>query len=437
MTKVDTRPQGTRAVNKALASGAFSRLAIAALNAMTIAVATRHLGPSGYGVLAVAAAAMTMLVVLDMGIGSATLSSLARHLEVNHRAGAETVATSAFVILAAIGGVVGLLGSLIVLILPERLLFSAAGLNTIDIKLSLVIMLVSVGLTLPAGIGAWICAAREIGAVTNYYRTAAALASLVIVSICAVSDAPVWAYAVGTVGAPALGQVLQAIIFTGRSKYAVRLRLGAISWHSLCTVGRGSAPFFVLSAASALCYPSGVVVVAYVRGASESAQLAIGMQMFMMILTIFVGGFQQSWASSARAIAAGDMQWVRTNFWRVMRITVAVGTVVLATLWAFGAKIASIWVGEEIAPPASLMLILSLLMGQGIIQMQCSYLLNAAGRVGEQAVMAIAMTAATIPTSVWLSHSIGLVGPPLALLIAGLTTTSIPTFVLTRRLLRG
>lgn len=425
----------SQAVTRAIVAGVGGKIAMTCFSLIVVAIAARSLGPGGFGIIAVLVGLVTALGFLDLGIGNAAISSISASLSIDDDARARHDVGLAVVAMVAIGSVVVVVGTVAALAIPRNLLFATPGVGDADLRASLVVFAVALGVAIPASLGSRICLARQRGAANNVYLVAGAAASMVATGVCAVVSAPVWAFTVAAVLIPVIALAVQTALVTTVVEYAVRPDFGTVSFGHLVGVGRASSAYMILGACSAVTFQTNALVVAYVLDSRAAGILGVATRAFSVISALFIGGLQQSWASSARAMAAGQMDWVRHNFWRVLRLTGIPVLVLSVALVAVGRPLIGIWAGEASTPPLALLLPLAAWTCYNFAMTQMSFLLNAAKVLRPQVILAVILLVIGLPLAVVLTHVIGIAGSTVAILCAHLCVAAVPFCVMTRRIL--
>lgn len=436
MADVVPGPGNSRAVNKAMVAGMGGKLAMTVLNLLIVAIAVRSLGVSAFGVVAVLTGLVNVLGFLDLGIGNSTISSISSHLAKSDTDAARLDVANALTVLGGIGLLISMGGPLLAAFIPNSLLFDAPGVTEGDLRASLAVFFISVGTAIPGTMGSRICLARQLGATNNVYLVAGTALSLVCVGICAIADAPVWVFVVATMLVPNILLALQTVVYTTTSRYAVTPAWRSVTRKSLLSIGHASFYYMVLGACSAISFQTNSLVVAYALDSTAAGILGIATRLYSLVTSLFLGGLQQSWASSSRAIAAGHMSWVRKNFWHVFRITTVPVLVMSAGVTVFGRQIVDVWAGAASVPPISLLVVLAIWTCYSFVMTQLSFLLNAANIVRRQAIVGVVMLVAVIPLSIYLTVQLGIIGSTLASLIAHVCIVGVPFVIWTRTLLR-
>lgn len=424
------------AVDRAILAGIGGKVLMTVFSLIVVAAATRSLGPAGFGVVAVLTGLVTTLGFLDLGIGNAAISTISASLSAGDERRARRDVGTALIAMSGIGALIAIVGTVAALCVPRGLVFATPGVTDADVRGSLVVFAVAVGIAIPGSLGSRIALARQRGAANNLYLVIGAVASAVCALACALAHAPVWAFTVAAVLVPVLALAAQTAVTTTVWDHAIRPDLSDVSWARTRVVGRASSAYMILGGCSALTFQTNALVVAYVLDSRAAGILGVATRVFSLVSTLFIGGLQQSWASSARALAAGHVDWVRANFWRVLRLTGIPVVVISVGIVLVGQPVIRLWAGAASVPPLTVLIPLAVWTCYNFAMTQMSFLLNAANVLRPQVYLAVALLVVGTPLGVVLTDRIGIAGSTVAILGAHLAIACVPFIVLTRRILR-
>jgi O-antigen/teichoic acid export membrane protein len=191
-----------------------------------------------------------------------------------------------------------------------------------------------------------------------------------------------------------------------------------------------------LAFAGAATYQTDTLIVMYVVGAAGAATFGVVLRLFSGLTTLFSGGLQQMWASTAHALADGDMVWVRKSFARAFCVTMSLYVTASALLIFLGQWLVRVWASESVLPDEGLLVAFAIWNVYGFGMSQASMLLNGANKVKVQAIAACVMAVANLPASVFFTKAIGLAGPLYGSLFSHAIFVGVPTGVMAWRLLR-
>jgi O-antigen/teichoic acid export membrane protein len=434
---VTTAALRTRAVRRAFVSGAGAKVLTVLAGLASVAIAVRALGAPGYGVVATLAGIVGALGFLDLGIGNAAIGRFAAaHARADdHGLRQETGRVLVFLTLVAAAGIVVFVP--VVLLLPMGELIAHSGVPEGELTASAVVFVVVTCIAIPASIGSRLALGLQRGAQNNVVAVVAAIGVVAAVAVGAAVHAPLIAFVTVFLGIPVLANAVQSFALLRPRGLGGALELRGMRLQPLFELVPGAIPFAGLALAGAVAYQTDALVVAAVVGAAGAAAYALPARLFNGLSVLFSGGLQQVWASTAHALAEGDLAWVRRTFRRTFTITMALFAVAALAVVGVGPWFIGIWSGGAVEVGPGPLAAFALWGLYGFAMSQCSMLLNGAGRVRTQAITAIVMAVANLPVSIVLTQQLGIVGPVLGSLITHALIVGVPTAVMTRRLLRG
>jgi O-antigen/teichoic acid export membrane protein len=431
----ERRGQRDRALWHSISSGAGVRVVTLVLTLLTVAVSVRSLGDTAFGVVATLGTMIGLTGFADLGLGLGLMTRLAQSLGQDDDSALKPLVSSALASLGALGALVAVVGSASIFYLPWDTLLGSPAIPDAAINASVVIFAISVGLAIPASIGQRVLLGTQQGAVANIWSLVASIAQFAAVMAAAWRGAPIWAFVVATISIPVLVACLQsAWVFTRASHLRpVRSQVSRDVVRHLLRVG---GLFFALNLAAAVAYQSDTLITSAVLGASSAAVFAIALRMFGAASGLFATSLQQLWPALAEALARGDLEWTRRRFKQVLTMSTALLAAAAGLLVVVGQPLARIWVGESLVPPLGLLVAFAIWTVYAHVMSQCGTLLNAAGVVGPQVAMGVAMAVVNVPLSIALTHQIGLAGPLVGSLVSHMLCVGVPVVFLVRRVLR-
>ncbi|MDQ0800083.1 hypothetical protein [Arthrobacter sp. SLBN-112] len=425
----------TKAVKTAFLTGIGSKVGTTLLGLLSVAVAVRAVGNIEYGVLTTLVGLVAVFGFLDFGVGNATIFDLSQLHARGNTAGIRKLIANSLAFLSGMSLVVVLLVIPGVLFMPSVLLFEAPGVDEHQIRISLVIFAAATAVAIPATLGSRLALGIQKGYINNYVNLASAVGVFIGVLCGSVWQENLYFFVVVFVGIPVIANVAQTVLM-------LNLRQGRYSplWAAceLSVIGRlltRGVPFMGLAFAGAVTYQTDTLVIMYVVGAAGAATFGVVLRLFSGLTTLFTGGLQQMWASTAHALADGDMLWVRKSFARTLYITLGLYIAASLLIVFLGRFIVEVWAGESVVPALELLIAFALWNVYAFGMSQVSMLLNGANKVKVQAIAACLMAAANLPVSIYFTNSLGLSGPLYGSLLCHAVFVGVPTVVMARRLL--
>jgi O-antigen/teichoic acid export membrane protein len=396
---------------------------------------TRALSPDAFGVLAALTAAPVILAFTDLGIGSALMSRLAKtRARGDHEAARRAVGTALAAALGA-GVLVAMVGVVAALTLPWRSILGAGDLSKGDVTAAVLAAALVTGFSVPAALGQRILYGVHRGGAANRWLGAGIVISASLGVLCSVVEAPLAAFVLAMMGAPALVG-LTCLTWTLLRDPDLRPSRSSVSPVEFRALRRSSVWFFQIDFASAVGYQTDVLVIASVLGARDAGVYSVCMRVFGLITASLSPALLQLWPAFADAYARGDAPWIRSRLRGSVLVGGLVGAAASLVLVLVGPTLISTWLTSTLEPPRTLMLACAIWTVCQLLNAPFFLLMNATNRVRVHARLAVGVACLNLPLSVWLAFAIGLPGPVLGSFLATLLVMAVPGTIATRRLFR-
>jgi O-antigen/teichoic acid export membrane protein len=394
-----------------------------------------YLGVELYGVYVALTSLTSMLVFADFGLGHGLMNRLSEALAHNQRDTARRLVSSAFFVLMAISALFALAFLLIYPIFPWDRALGATRAG-VGVGQAAAVFFVLFLLALPFGVAERTRMALQEGYLNSLAVAAGAAAGLaaLVFAIWAHASFPVIVIAAGA--PPVLAIIMNATLLFLRERPWLRPSLHVANGETARQLARVGFLFLVLQLAVAVAYQSDTVVAAMVINAEAAATYAVTLRVFMLVPSLIGLVLVALWPAYTEAIARGDLAWV----WRTLRASV-VAAAILAAASSIILLFAGNWViglltGDEIHPPAMLVLGAAIWAVLQATFNALTMLMNAATIVRFQVIAASCMAAASISLSILFAHFFGLAGIVWGTLLAYLVCSAIPVALYLPRMRR-
>jgi O-antigen/teichoic acid export membrane protein len=157
-------------------------------------------------------------------------------------------------------------------------------------------------------------------------------------------------------------------------------------------------------------YNSDNIVIAQVLGAAAVAAYAVPQKLFSFIAMVVGMGISPLWPAYGEAIARGDVAWVRRAFLGSLWVALAISVPLSTLLVAVGPWILRVAVGKSLHAPLSLLIVLAAWGVASAISVVTSMLLNGAGVLKAQTIIAVVASLSNLALSVFLTRRFGVIG---------------------------
>lgn len=425
------------AVRKAFISGIGSKVCVIIFGVVALGLAARALDVTSFGIVATLAGLLGIFGFMDFGIGNGLIYRLAVMYAKGDYEGIRSALANSLAFLAGIAIVLSAAMIFVIWQVPDTWLFGAEASSSVEIRTALTVFSFSAAIAIPCTVGSRLALGIQRGYLNNFTNLAGAALSVLGVFVGFILDLDIIYFVLCFVLPPALAGLAQTcwLLTSGKGIYSPawsmmsRPQLGALLLQGL--------PFMALALAGAATYQAGSLIVIYIVGPAGAGVFGLLVKVFIGMTVLFAGGLQQLWASTAHALARGDLAWVRRSFSRVLLITSALFAIAALAVVILGRYALEVWAGASAVPSFELLLAFAIWYSYSFVMGQASMLLNGANIVWVQAICAILMTITSIPLSIYLTQQMGLPGPLYGNLISHVVCVGIPTVTLALRLLSG
>jgi len=186
--------------------------------------------------------------------------------------------------------------------------------------------------------------------------------------------------------------------------------------------------FFILQCAVAIGYTSDNLVITQILGAAAVAVYAVPQKLFGVVSMLVTMGISPIWPAYGEALARGDVTWVRRAFWRSLRVIVFLAVPVCTFLVLYGPWILRITMGKSLHVPMSVLVALGVWGIASAVSIPLSLLLNGAGVLKVQAIIAAAASLSNLALSIFLTRRLGVIGACLGSIITQVVI-SLPAYM--------
>lgn len=431
------RRRQDRALMRTLGAGTGLQVATIVGALLSLPFVTRALTTAEYGVLATVTGFVVLLGFADLGVGSALTTRLAEAEGSDHKTRVDELVSSALAAVFGAAGLVLAVGVPATFLLPWQRLLGAEEIAESALRACILVLVGSTALTIVGSLGKSALYGIQRGSAANHWLVAATLAGAGCSILVALFGAPLWVFAMATVGAPAAVSLACAWWALRYTELRVRPRREWVSRTELRSLAGTGGWFFAIALGGALGYQTDSVVVASILGASAAGVYNVALRVLGLVTQSVYPALMQLWPAFTEALGRSDLHWIRSRFWWWSALAGSAAAVVSTGLVIFGPYLIGIWLTEDLAPPRALLAAFGVWTTYTIALAPLFFLLNAIGRVRAHALMAIATALANVPLSILLTHVIGISGPIFASLLASTICAALPAALAVRPVLSG
>jgi O-antigen/teichoic acid export membrane protein len=407
-----------------------AKVATVAAGLVAVPILVGHFGAERYGLLLTAAAAASLLSVLDLGVPGALVGALAEAQARNEGLRAARLLSTAALMLSALALLGGIM--LAVGLLASRGALGALGVSGDAVTVFAVLLGgFLVGLPLSVADAAW--KGLQQGYRASLWQVASAGLSLVLLWGAVSRGMGLGVVAAVYALAPLSGTAFSSVHLFGRVAPWLRPRLrlaGMVEARDL--LGRAG-PLLRLQWAGVVNNQTDSLVIAGLAGLSRVGEYGVAARLFAPLQSIVSMFLLPLWPAYAEADALQDRAWVTRTLKRsvVLAAVLAIPAVVVIVLC--GQQVVRFWVGPGILPPFGLLLAFGAWVGLACVSQPFGLYLVGTVFPRRLASLALAGAAVNLALSILLVKRFGPAGAVWASVLAQGLFLTVPAILETRR----
>jgi len=409
--------------------------AIALLTGLiSVPLSFRYLGAERYGIWMVLVSFIAAMGFADLGIGNGLMNAVSEAYGKDDRPLAKEYVTSALALMLCIGAFLVVAGAVGYPFLPWQWLFNvkSEAVATEGAKAFLVLYGSFVA-NIPLGVITRAQAGLQKGYTSQIVSALGNILSLGAMLVAIWLHASLAWLVFASVFAGIAATVLNGWILFRQHPWLAPSRQ-AYRRSSANKILKLGLMFFVLQCAVAVGFTSDNIVIDQLLGAAAVAAYAVPQKLFGFVSMVVTIGITPLWPAYGEAIARGDLAWVRRVFLGSLWLTLAI-TIPLCTFLALaGPWILRVAVGRSMHAPMSLLVTLAVWGVVNAVSGVVSMLLNGAGIMKVQSIVAAFASLANLAVSIFLTRRLGVTGVCLGSILTQLMITLPISFVLIRSL---
>lgn len=433
--------RATRRTRK-LVDGAFSGVAskgiVLVVNAISIPITIRYLGEESFGIWITISTALSMLLVLDLGVANSLTNFTSQAYAIDDREHASVYSTTALGVMVLVATALGLAAWLMWPHLSWVRLFHLSNDRlgpTVSRAAAAALLIFLIGL--PAGLAPKILGGYQELRTANIFAAVGSLLNLVSI-VCLIRMHAGLVALVSASSAALVGANLLCLVWLWSvHKPWLLPRLHHIRRGAARELMESGTEFFLLQIAGLLAFNSDNLVVTRFLGPAEVARYSVAWRLVgyaAVAQTLIVPAL---WPAFSEAFARNDLAWVRVTFRKTMMLTmgVAIGFSVLFAV--AGRWIIRIWATRAAVPTEKLLLLMCVWVLISTFMNNTATVLVAKGETRMQAWCSIAAAVLNLALSVYWVQRIGSVGVILGTITSYLGVLVVPQTLSCYRILRG
>lgn len=420
--------------------GGFSALAgrgVALLvNAVTLPLTIRYLGPLQYGIWVTISTTVVMLAVMDLGVANTLTNMISRAYALNDRAAAQRSYATAFWVSMSISVVLGMTGLLIWPRISWGSLFHLQDAALIrEVSLCVAIALGFFLLSLPLNLVNRVLSGYQQTQITNYFNLLSnALSLAAILAVIRLHGSLVMLMLFYS-GSLLLGSVALNLWVNLWDRKWIMPSPRFIRRTEISDLMSSGMSFFILQLAGIVVFNSDNLIITHYLGAADVTPYSVTWRLAGYAAVLQTAVLPSLWPAYSEAYARGDYDWVRVMFWNTVRVAIGAVTLAVVVLIFCGQWLIRWYAGPSAVPSALLLYAICAwtLLCAGMDLEAC--LLAALNRVKEMSILGAIAAALNIMLSIYLVKRMGSLGVILGTILSYLLILAVPQTVLTWRAL--
>jgi len=379
---------------------------ISGLVAVRVTVST--LGVNGYALFALVVGLAALNPVGDLGVGAAVTDAVARRRELGIKAVEEVLRTSLRVLIMVSVVVISIIWFFAIFGLWAWVLGTP---NSLQIEIATAASLTLFAVGLPLGLCYRVLLGAERSEIALVFQSAASVVTLLIILLCAMTNAPLWAY----VAAPSASAVFAAIAAWPLASATSGISLTEVVhsvWiraNSGAKIAHLAVPMMVISAALPFAYQSDRILLSHFSNLGQVAIYSLGAQLFAAVSGLVGAAGMTLWPSFARR--RGHQPVLRQEWKKLTLIFSLLGAILALLLVAIGPWVAQFVTKGKLNIGYGVFGSFGLLLVVQASWFPSAMLLTDHAGLKFQAVTHVVMMIANVGASAVLAHYIGAAGP--------------------------
>jgi O-antigen/teichoic acid export membrane protein len=392
------------------ASAIVSKGAVLLVNAISLPIAVRYLGPVQFGIWATITTTLSLLLVLDLGIAN-TLTNLMSeaYAKEDKKLGGEYAAT-AFWIMVLVAAALGVIGFLAWPLIHWDSVFhvdaSLRGVVSRAVGVSYVVFLCG----MPAGLAAKMLGGYQELRTANLFAAVGSVASLCgVIAVVYLRGQLPWLVGISSGAMIAANGICLLWLWTHHKPWLTPWPRNMSRTASRRLMQTGS-EFFLIQLAGVVVFNSDNLVIAHFMGPAQVTPYNVTWRIVgyaTMLQTVMMPAL---WPAYSEAYVRGEMAWIRKTFWRVMKVTSGVAAAFCIVFVLFGRTIIGIWAGQSAVPAQSLVIAMCIWVLINTVMTNEACLLVATNEIRLQMWLGIVGAAVNLVATIYLVKRLGVLG---------------------------
>lgn len=390
---------------------------------ISVPLTYRYLGAERYGIWMVLISIIAAMGFADLGIGNGLMNAVSEAYGKDDRRLAREHVTSALVLMLCIAAILAIAGAVGYPFLPWLRLFNVKSeAAAAEGARAFLVLYASFVVNIPLGVITRAQAGLQkdyFSQIVNAFGSILSLGAMLVVILLHASL--VW-LVFASVSAGIIATLFNGWILFRKHAWLLP------SWHAYRRTSANKIfnlgmMFFVIQCAFVVSYASDNIVIAQILGPAAVAVYAVPQKLFSSLSSVISMAINPLWPAYGEAIARGDLAWVRRVFFGSLWIALAISVPFCTILTLAGPWILKVFFGKSLHATTSLLVVLAVWGVVNSVSMVTSILLNGAGVLKAQTIVAVFASLSNLALSIFFTRRLGVMGVCLGSIITQLLIT--------------
>jgi O-antigen/teichoic acid export membrane protein len=431
-----SRERYRRALLTSLAS-ALSKFISISGTLISVPLTFRYLGQERYGIWMVLASIISAMSFADLGIGNGLMNAVSEAFGKDDYQLMREYVSSAFFLMVGLAAIFAAVGGASYPFVPWMRLFNVRSEQVAsEGARAFLVLFCWFVMNIPLGVVTRVQSGMQLGYLSNTVNAIGGIVSLLsLLLVIADRGSLAWLVFSSTIGV-IIATALNAWLLLRKHPWLFPLPR-TFRRSSASRIMSMGLMFFVLQCAIALGYTSDNIVIAQVLGATAVATYSVPQKLFSVVSMLVSMALTPLWPAYGEASSRGDFRWVRRAFFGSIRVSLAIAVPFCVFLVLTGPKFLEIAVGKSLHAPTSLLVVLAIWGIVYSISAPIAMLLNGAGILRAQSVLAVIASVSNLALSIYLTRHLGVIGVCLGSIVTQLLITFPGCFFIIRNVFRN